>query len=427
MKYNEGQPKLPWELGRYVSQKIGKADEVKQYRRLFAADNDYRESLPPDLRDSCLDFRGRPDNWLLGKGWYEKAVDMVESSSKRGITIGTSPLMYHSGGPLCQMYYADRMEKEGTFGEVAKGAWEAASKDWHDYGEKRIPCSLWQKDTDEPFMIRLNDKDKEENAAREALAELEKLQPGLRKKMSEDKKAGLTPAQRKALDMPAAKRSEREHQLAAQAEEAIQVGHDEVARKVSDAKKKETAKRLAREAVEHELLAAQIRNSRNVVNFDYWRKHSAAEQGRDILDARQCVYKGDRALADGDLRGAYAAYQEGLHRWRKALDAHKEYIADQTSCEDLMDMIKRYRYLLTQREEAFPKDFILQDVIDSFQRQNGEAPFPTTAPPAGKKPSAKPAEKEGKKPDTKKVVLPMPSAKKAEAKKSDADKRKAVP
>ena len=72
IKYNKDQPRLQWEMGRMVSQKIGKADEVKQYRRLLADDTDYRDSLPLDMRDACLDYRGRPDNWLVGKGWYEK-------------------------------------------------------------------------------------------------------------------------------------------------------------------------------------------------------------------------------------------------------------------------------------------------------------------------------------------------------------------
>jgi hypothetical protein len=94
IKYNEGQPRLPFEMGRYVSQKIGKADEVKQYRRLFAADTDYRDSLPPDIRDTCLDYKGRPDNWLVGKRWYEKAVDMIENDTSGMATMGQNPLMY---------------------------------------------------------------------------------------------------------------------------------------------------------------------------------------------------------------------------------------------------------------------------------------------------------------------------------------------
>ena len=111
IKYNERQPRLLWELGRMISQKIGKADEVKQYRRLFKEDDDFNAGVPVALRD----------NWLVGKDWYEKAVKMVDTY---GVTMmGQSPLIYRSSAPMCQMYYADALEKDGTFGEVAKKAW----------------------------------------------------------------------------------------------------------------------------------------------------------------------------------------------------------------------------------------------------------------------------------------------------------------
>ncbi len=69
IKYNKDQPRLQWEMGRMVSQKIGKADEVKQYRRLLADDTDYRESLPLDIRDACLDYGGaRTTGWSARAG-----------------------------------------------------------------------------------------------------------------------------------------------------------------------------------------------------------------------------------------------------------------------------------------------------------------------------------------------------------------------
>ena len=94
IKYNKDQPGLQWEMGRIVSQKIGKADEVKQYRRLLAEDTDYRDSLPLDMRDVCLDYRGHPDNWLIGKGWYAKSVEMEDELKTH--KMGQSPLMYRS-------------------------------------------------------------------------------------------------------------------------------------------------------------------------------------------------------------------------------------------------------------------------------------------------------------------------------------------
>ncbi|KKK88796.1 hypothetical protein LCGC14_2739540, partial [marine sediment metagenome] len=55
--YNEREPLLYSEVGRFTSQKIGRADEHKQFRRLFKEDNDYHGSRPVGLRD----------NWLVGK------------------------------------------------------------------------------------------------------------------------------------------------------------------------------------------------------------------------------------------------------------------------------------------------------------------------------------------------------------------------
>ncbi len=71
IKYNERQPKLLWDMGWTISEKIGKADEAKEFRKLFKEDDDYHNRFhrPTALRD----------NWLVGKEWFEKAVDMVST------------------------------------------------------------------------------------------------------------------------------------------------------------------------------------------------------------------------------------------------------------------------------------------------------------------------------------------------------------
>jgi hypothetical protein len=392
-----------------VSQKIGKADEVKQYRRLFAADADYRDTLPTDMHDTCLDYQGRPDNWLVGKGWYDKSVAMVEDL-KVPMT-GQSPLIYRSSAPMCQMNYAEAMEKDGTFGEVARNAWVAASADWHRYGNENIPSSFRREDSDEPIILRLNEEEAENKAAADALAQLEKLQPGLRKKMIEEKKKTLTAAQRQALDTPLEKRSGNDFKLAAEAEDAIRVTHDEVARKVTGpAEKKAAAKKLAHEARDHEQLALYINRYRSTVNFDYWRQHAKTEQEKDVLTARQHIYQADRAFAENDNVVAMESYRQGLKAWRKVLDAHPDYVTDQTTGEDLMDMIRRYRQVLRQNEKPFPKPFILQDVIDVQQKQYGAAPLQDEKEPTTKKS------------DEKKTNGQKAGEKKTDAKKKDENK-----
>jgi hypothetical protein len=369
IKYNKDQPRLQWEMGRMVSQKIGKADEVKQYRRLFAADTDYRDSLPPEIRETCLDHNGHPDNWLVGKGWYTKSVEMFDELKTP--TMGQSPLIYRSSAPMCQMNYAEAVEKDGIFGEVAQKAWADASTDWHRYGGEDIPSSFKWEGSDDPIILHLNDEEAEQDLAKQKLAELEKMQPGLRDKIIAEKKAALPPAQRLALDTPAAERNGTQFKLAAEAAEAIRVTHDEIARRMP-LQKRDAAKRLAKEAMQHEMLALYTNRYRSTVNFNFWRQHAKTEQGKDLRAARQLIYTGDRAYVNGDQADAVTAYREGLQAWRKVLDDHREYLTDQTTNEDLIDMIRRYRRVLAQEEnKTLPEPFILQDVIDVHQKEFG--------------------------------------------------------
>ena len=46
IEYNENEPLLIRSLGRITSQKIGRSDEKKQFRRLFIADDDYHGARP---------------------------------------------------------------------------------------------------------------------------------------------------------------------------------------------------------------------------------------------------------------------------------------------------------------------------------------------------------------------------------------------
>lgn len=363
IRYNERQPRLLWDMGWMISNKIGKADEHKQFRKLFREDDDFHGDRPMALRD----------NWLVGKEWYERAVEMVEAGASM---LAKSPLIYRSSGPMGQMSYAEALEKEGTFGEVAKNAWASAASQWHRYGDEEIPTSF-KDEKDEPVVIRLNEQEWHEKAAKDLLTELEDLQPGLRDKLVAERRETLTDAQREALDTPPEKRSGKQFELAAQAEEATRVTHNDVARRITGAKRDE-ARKLAKEATGHEELATYIRRYREIVNFAYWRLRAKIEQSDDMIDARMRVYQGDRAYAEGSLEAARDAYQQGLLGWRKMLDQYPSLVVDQTTGEDLVEVIKRYRRILSQLDEPFPEKFILQDILDAHQKQEAA---PVKEPP----------------------------------------------
>ena len=350
--YNNRQPRLQWELGWMISQKIGRSDEAKLYRKLFKEDEDFHGNRPLAERD----------NWLVGKEWYQKAVDMVDTL---GVSMmGKNPLIYRSSGPMCQMNYSSDLEKEGTFGEVARGAWSAAAAEWQRYGDVGIPGAIHGRD---PVVFRLNDKELNVTSAKQLAEQLDALGPGLREKILDDKRKALTDAQREAFDTPPENRKGRQIELAAQAELALQVALDEIARRIPSVKRKEAMK-FARDAVRHEDLAEYIDRQRDIVNFSYWRMRADVEQTDDALFARRQIYQGDRNFSENDLENARNAYQQGLESWRRVLDRYPTMRQPEAEGSELMDMIRRYRRILNQLDEPFPEKFILQDVIDLQQK-----------------------------------------------------------
>jgi hypothetical protein len=357
IQYNEQQPRLPWDLGWMISQKIGRSDEKKQFRKLFKEDDDFHQSRPLALRD----------NWLVGKKEFERTLEMVD---RLGVgVIGKGPLIYRSSGPMCQINYSDALETDGTFGEVAKRAWATAAEEWHRYGDTDIPTSYHDVFTNEPITIHLNDRELQLETARKLVAELDAMQPGLREKLIAKKRDALSLSQREALDTPADKRTGRQNELAQQASEAIQVSHDDVARSITGPKRKE-AVQIAKEIVRNEVAAERLDVQRDIVNFEYWRMRVEAEQTEDTLNARKLVFQGDRAYTENDLMAARDAYERGLVCWRKVLDKYPTMGSEIAAGDDLMKMCRRYRRILSQLDEPFPEKFILQDLVDSLDHNN---------------------------------------------------------
>jgi len=347
-KYNQREPRLAWYIGWVISQKIGRADESRQFRRLFAKDDDFHDALPFDVQHPTR------DNWLVGKRWFHKAEEMVD----RGADMkGLSPLVFRSDAPMCQMNYAEALENDGTFGEVARRAWMKAAAEWKQYGSLDIPSAYG-------VPIRLNDLEMHEKNAKQLAEKLDALQPGLREKIIAEKRAALTDQQREAVDRAPSERKAKQHQLAREAEELLETTHQEVARRIKGPRRREALK-LAEQAAENEQMATYIRSYRSIIKFEYWRRHAQVEQDNQTITARKLIYQGEQAFADGDLPAAEDLYDRGLAAWRKVHDKFPDLLGDEITGDELMELINRYRRIL---DDSLPEDFVLQDVIDHHQK-----------------------------------------------------------
>lgn len=343
--YNRREPRLLRDIGWFTSQKIGRSDEHKQFRRLFREDDDFNGALP----------KSRRDNWLVGKSWFRKAEELIDTQNVS--TRGMNPVVFRSEGPMCQMNYGASMEQEGTFGERARQAWRQAEKDWEEFGRFGIPASDGQ-------IIHLGDFERLQRDRQNLVDELDRLAPGVREKLRADRYEQLTDAQRKAIDTPPRERTPDQHVPAAEAEALLAIEPQEVARNrgVPAANRKKAQDVLAR----IEELDKRIRltkSYRGVVNYEYWQRRAEIEQMNEMLTARELIFQGGKALTEGDSAGALEAFALGSAHWANVLRQYPMLLSDSATGDDLEDLINEYGKALDQRDELFPPDFALAGYI----------------------------------------------------------------
>ncbi|MFM9059478.1 MAG: hypothetical protein ACKOSQ_10205 [Planctomycetaceae bacterium] len=344
---NRREPRLLGRMGWFLGHKIGKSDEKKQFRRLFKADDDFHKR---DREERTLPER---DNWLVAREKYLAGQELVD---KQGVPLKTTALIFHSEPMMTAINHARALEEDGTFGTQARDAWTLAGDEMRRFATHEIPTS-W----DVP--ISLGRREEQEALAAQRATELEEHLPGAFAALAERRREALPTAQRAALDTPPAERTEEQQRLAAEAEAAVQVTWLEVAREAPPEKRKK-ALRLAREHEEARETATIIDRYRDIVNFDFWRATCEAEVTPPAIEFREQAWVGDREYRGARLQAAKEAYERAFAAWRQVLDAAPRLRDDQITADDTADLVRRYRKVLEQLDEPFPKSFILQDVID---------------------------------------------------------------
>jgi hypothetical protein len=152
--------------------------------------------------------------------------------------------------------------------------------------------------------------------------------------------------------------------------------------KVTD---REVADRVVRDVPANEREALQLANDiertdqqlqytlnyKRDANYDYWQTRADFEQTTNALEARRLMYEAKRKMDfDADTEKAKALYDEGFARWRAVIDEFPSILDDEAMTgEDLVEYIKDYRDVLTQREETIPDDFPLWEVIENFDTE----------------------------------------------------------
>jgi hypothetical protein len=346
ISYNLREPRLLGRMGWFIGQKIGKADEKKQYRRLFKADDDFHER---DRPGRTLPER---DNWLVGREKYLAGQQLADS----GAPLKTTALIYHSEPMMTAINYARSLEEDGTFGAAARDGWKLAGDEMRRFSVREIPTT-WE------VPVRLGMREAELARADRVAGELEQLLPGRFKAIQDSKRASLTADQKAALDMPPLERTDSQHAAAQAATQIMQMDWPQVVAE-APADVRPRAKELLRQYTEAKETADIIDRYREIVNFDVWRATCEAEVTEPAIKAREATWRAEKDFENAKLQPAKQAYEEAFAAWREVLDASPVLSADQITKDDINEVVDRYRKLLEQLDEPFPKSFPLQDILN---------------------------------------------------------------
>jgi hypothetical protein len=347
ISYNLREPRLLGRMGWFIGQKVGKADEKKQYRRLFKADEDFHER---DRPGRTLPER---DNWLVAREKYRAGQQIVDA----GAPLKTTALIYHSEPMMTAVNYAKALEEDGTFGVAARDGWKLAGDEMRRFSVREIPTT-W----DVP--IRLGMREAELARADRLAGELEQLMPGRFKAIEDSKRASLTADQKAAIDVSPLERTDAQHADARAATELVKVDWPMVvAEAPADVRRR--AKELLRQYTEAKETADIIDRYREIVNFDVWRATCEAEVTEPAIKAREATWRAERDFENARLQPAKQAYEEAFAAWREVLDGSPVLRADQITKDDINEVVDRYRKLLEQLDEPFPKSFPLQDILSA--------------------------------------------------------------
>ena len=272
-----------------------------------------------------------------------------------GAPLKTTALIYHSEPMMTAVNYAKALEEDGTFGVAARDGWKLAGDEMRRFSVREIPTT-W----DVP--IRLGMREAELARADRVADELEKLLPGQFKALEEAKRNSITPEQKAAIDVPPMERSDDQAAAAQTAIQNMRVDWSQVVAE-SPADVRLRAKELLQQWKEAKETAEIIDRYREIVNFDVWRATCEAEVTESAIKAREATWRADRDFENARLQPAKQAYDEAFAAWREVLDGSPVLRADSITADDLREIVDRYRKVLEQLDEPFPKPFILGDIL----------------------------------------------------------------
>jgi tetratricopeptide (TPR) repeat protein len=366
-RYNRDDPLILKDLGWYMGQKVGRADEHKQFRRLFRKDDQFVQTFPAYIDINRAYTRYGYDNWLMAGLWYDRSVSAVDERGKR--LYGDGPLIFYRNPAMSKMNHAEALEDDFRPDEVAQTAWENAETAWRGFGDRPVNSSWGE-------ALRLNQLEQIRVQVAELERKLDQFAPGVRERITEERKKQLDPLFVAAVETPPEERTQAQVERVNAAAPVLDVDPKLIFAEIPSDKRTGEAVRLTDRIAKLKQYATYVDRYRNQVAFDYWMGRARMEATADAIAARNFLLDAKENFQAGRLEEAKTDFERGFALWKKLLTAYPVTL-ESSMTDDLTDSIALYGRTLDNLGETFPKPFDLQMVID---RQTGGGVEPAEPP-----------------------------------------------
>ncbi len=351
-KYNKRKTEMPYELGWFFGNKMGVADEKRQFRELYRNDINFHNQITETSLD-VLDQDGlgpdkKPDNWLTGRLYYERAYAMVLDRCMPA----RSPLMFYRMSSSWLTKYSEALQAEGKLGDAALVAWRRAAADLKKFGDMPIQTTFGDE-------ISLNIIGRANEDLHKAEQEFKDFCGETYEKMLAKQRDQLTQEQLDALAVDEIDRNFDQLVAAEQAREILNLQPKVVAAGLP-ADQQVEGFQLAERVERARTYIQHVDIYRNQINYGYWKIRCEAEQEPSAIVARTNMYDANQLLDKGELDQALAKYNVAWKAWDELYNKFPSMMLDD-SADDVVAAIDSYRKLLDEPE--VPKDFPLANFL----------------------------------------------------------------
>lgn len=351
-KLNDRKPILQYDLGHYVGNKLGKADEHVYYRVLYSKDQEFhtyfRDQGLVGIETSALDYNQKPDNWLTGKLWFDQAVALYEA----GAQIKKSPHLLMSYSPLWQMYYGEAIESEGILDQRAGFAWKKGGTEWADFGMK----SLYEFRRKQ---LKLGDRPTHYASMATLQKRFDELAVDAKPKAEQLIRKAIPAEILKKLEIPEKDRSDEDRSLCIDLERKLVPNMQQITAQLPPSLQLEGLS-IGKEILDLKDFVREIDSYRSQVNYDFWETRAKAEQREDMLEARSLTFQADQMLNEANVAGAIEAYEKAWKIWYKLFCRFPSMVTDEVG-DDVVKSVGRYKKLV---DEELDDKFVLHEFLE---------------------------------------------------------------